>query len=68
MFGNKIGSDVLGQLSYKYGIAQKFINLSLKYHWCLDLIQEPPHCPIDSTIINKTKYRGNLNYTNYKKT
>jgi hypothetical protein len=35
------------------GVAQKALNLYLKYLWCLDRIQPPPHCPFDSKIIAK---------------
>ena len=30
-------------------------NLYLKYLWCIDIICEPPHCPIDKIILNKLK-------------
>jgi hypothetical protein len=35
---------------FRIGIAQKLINLHLKYLWCAGLIEEPPHCPIDGRI------------------
>lgn len=35
---------------FRIGIAQKLINLHLKYLWCSGVIQEPPHCPIDGII------------------
>ena len=37
----------------KFGHAQKALNLYLKYRWCLDQAQEPPHFPIDSIILKK---------------
>ncbi|NTV48410.1 MAG: hypothetical protein HGB32_06590 [Geobacteraceae bacterium] len=56
-------TGVLGRDGYKYGIAQKLLNLSLKYYWCLGLIAEPPHCPVDKIIIDKTEFRGKVNWT-----
>ncbi len=35
------------------GVAQKALNLYLKYLWCEDEIPTPPHCPFDSKIIAK---------------
>jgi hypothetical protein len=35
----------------------------LKYLWCADIISTPPHCPVDRIVINKTKYRGKVNWT-----
>jgi hypothetical protein len=34
-----------------------------KYHWCLELIQEPPHCPVDRIVIGKTTFKEKLNWT-----
>jgi hypothetical protein len=45
------------------GIAQKLLNLYLKYLWCVGYIVEPPHCPIDRIIIGKTSFRDRLNWT-----
>jgi hypothetical protein len=59
----EIDPGILGQTGYKYGVAQKLLNLALKYYWCLGLISEPPHCPIDRIIISKTKYNGKINWT-----
>jgi hypothetical protein len=53
---NSAGSQVLGKLGYKYGVAQKLLNLFLKYLWCLGTIAEPPHCPVDRIIIGETRY------------
>jgi len=36
---------------FRLGIAQKSLNLYLKYLWCLRRIPVPPHCPFDSRII-----------------
>jgi hypothetical protein len=66
-FANEVGSGVLGAAGYKYGVAQKLLNLALKYYWCLDLICEPPHCPIDRIIIGKTIHNGKINWTQITK-
>ena len=62
IIGTKFGSEVLEQ-EYKLGVAQKFLNLSLKYHWCMGWIKEPPHCPVDRIILSKTDLKGKLNWT-----
>lgn len=38
---------------FRIGVAQKALNLYLKYLWCLGKIPTPPHCPFDSRIIAK---------------
>jgi hypothetical protein len=35
----------------RLGVAQKALNLYLKYLWCEGRILKPPHCPFDSIII-----------------
>ena len=35
---------------FRFGIAQKLVNLHLKYLWVSDVIGEPPHCPIDGIV------------------
>lgn len=62
-FANQIGGEVLGKAGCKYGIAQKLLNLMLKYLWCADMISAPPHCPVDRIVIDKTQYRGKVNWT-----
>ena len=64
---NEVGSGILGEAGYKYGVAQKLLNLALKYHWCLGLTGEPPHCPIDRIIISKTIHSGKINWTQITK-
>jgi hypothetical protein len=34
-----------------FGVAQKALNVYLKYLWCLDPNVIPPHCPFDDKII-----------------
>jgi len=36
---------------YNIGIAQKLLNLQLKYMWCAGYIEKPPHCPVDRIIL-----------------
>lgn len=36
---------------FRIGIAQKCLNLYLKYLWCVGEILTPPHCPFDATMI-----------------
>jgi len=38
---------------FRIGIAQKVLNLYLKYLWCLGKIPTPPHCPFDAIIIDQ---------------
>lgn len=48
--GNKLHNGRL-----RVGVAQKLINLHLKYLWATGYIEEPPHCPIDGIIRDKAK-------------
>lgn len=41
----------------RIGIAQKAINLYLKFLWCLELVPEPPHCPLDNLVLSKLRER-----------
>lgn len=45
------GKELLQKGRFRIGIAQKALNLYLKYLWCLDKIPAPPHCPFDFGII-----------------
>src|SRR4030042_3325906 len=64
---NEVDPGILGTGGYKYGVAQKLLNLALKYYWCLGLVSEPPHCPIDRIIIGKTRHTGKINWTQITK-
>jgi hypothetical protein len=48
-------ADILADGKMRIGLAQKALNLYLKYHWCLGEIPEPPHCPIDAIVLGKVK-------------
>lgn len=39
----------------RVGIAQKALNLYLKYLWRCGCIKEPPHCPLDSVVLKMLK-------------
>ncbi|MFT6838780.1 MAG: hypothetical protein ACJAZR_002319 [Sediminicola sp.] len=43
-------SEIFNGGQINFGIAQKMLNLYLKYQWCLGNIQEPPHFPVDRII------------------
>ena len=45
------------------GISQKLLNLALKYYWCLDLLPEPPHFPVDRIIQQKIYKQPLVNWT-----
>lgn len=62
-YGTDVGTGLLGPNGYKVGVAQKLLNLQLKYLWCLGVIPEPPHCPIDRVVINKTPLRNTVAWT-----
>ena len=44
-------SDVVKEGGISFGVAQKLLNLYLKYYWCLARVKEPPHCPVDAMIL-----------------
>jgi hypothetical protein len=46
-------SIILHEGFFRIGIAQKIINLFLKYMWSLGRIPEPCHCPIDGIVKSK---------------
>lgn len=43
--------DVLAGRRLRLGVAQKALNLYLKFLWCMGEITEPPHCPFDRTVL-----------------
>ena len=55
-FANSLSNsfpDVLRDKKMKIGIAQKAVNLYLKFIWCYGWIPEPPHCPIDRIVLEE---------------
>ena len=60
-------SDQFGGLfkdgKYRIGLAQKALNLYLKYLWCEEEIPAPPHCPFDRMIIEELLKEKPINWT-----
>lgn len=52
-----------GFVCFRYGHAQKVLNLFLKYMWSLGLVKEPPHFPVDRLIQQKMKIKNSSNWT-----
>jgi hypothetical protein len=44
-------ATILAEGGMRIGLAQKALNLYLKYRWCLGEIPKPPHCPLDSIVL-----------------
>jgi|SRR5690554_403525 len=65
-FSKGYESRVLSNNQLKFGVAQKILNLYLKYQWCLGNIQPPPHFPIDRIIQQKLKFKPIINWTSMK--
>lgn len=61
--GSSDGSSILLDDGYRYGVAQKLLNLYLKYRWCMGQVAEPPHCPVDRIVLEKTTLRDKFNWT-----
>ncbi|MDA9951947.1 hypothetical protein N9D46_00825 [Chitinophagales bacterium] len=53
-------SEIFNGGKINFGIAQKMLNLYLKYHWCLGNINEPPHFPVDRIIQQKLNEHAKL--------
>ena len=47
--------EILIDSKFRIGTAQKALNLYLKYSWARGIIEEPPHCPIDSIVLKEIK-------------
>ena len=56
-------SSILKGDKLSIGTVQKLLNLSLKYYWCLGLIKEPPHFPIDRIIQKRLPSDSRKNWT-----
>lgn len=48
-------NEILRDGRFRIGIAQKLLNLYLKYLWCMGGIATPPHCPFDSIVCSHIK-------------
>jgi hypothetical protein len=53
-------SEIFNGGQINFGIAQKMLNLYLKYQWCLGNIAEPPHFPVDRIIQQKLNEQARL--------
>lgn len=60
-------SEIFKEGKINFGIAQKMLNLYLKYMWSLGNIQEPPHFPIDRIIQEKLNKQAKLSGINVLK-
>lgn len=45
-------SPMLKDQRLRYGTSQKAFNLYLKFLWRMGKIQTPPHCPVDTIVLN----------------
>lgn len=52
---------------FRIGIAQKSLNLYLKYLWRSGAIPMPPHCPFDNRIIKELPECAGLKWTSIDK-
>lgn len=51
----KAHSATLADGELRIGTAQKAVNLFLKFLWSIEVVPEPPHCPIDRTVLTAIK-------------
>jgi len=56
-------TDVLVNGRFRIGVAQKALNLYLKYLWCIGKATTPPHCPFDAVVIQMLVDCGSMNWT-----
>jgi len=56
-------AHVLHDGRFRIGSAQKALNLYLKYLWCAEQIEMPPHCPFDSAIIGELPDCSDIKWT-----
>jgi hypothetical protein len=55
--------DVLGNDGFRIGVAQKALNLWLKFLWSLGHIPTPPQCPFDAIVIRQINLEWRCNWT-----
>lgn len=48
---------------FRIGLAQKALNLYLKYLWCAGFAARPPHCPVDAIILEAAGIRDATPWT-----
>jgi hypothetical protein len=56
-------SELLSNGRFKFGVAQKLLNLILKYYWCLGSPRTPPHFPVDRIIQELIPNHKMINWT-----
>lgn len=59
-------SRILTNGKLNFGVGQKLLNLFLKYKWCLNEIEEPPHFPVDRRIQENINYQPIVAWTRFK--
>ena len=47
--------ETLHQRRFRFGVAQKLVNLYLKYLWAAGIVKDVHHCPLDGIISNREK-------------
>src|SRR5690242_6379724 len=50
--------SILNGGRFRYGTAQKVLNLYLKFLWRLGQIITPPHCPVDGIVLSAAGIEG----------
>jgi hypothetical protein len=67
--GTELGKkwELLREHGYKFGTAQKLLNVLLKYNWCFGIVEEPPHCPIDRIILDHAERGHGIKWTSITK-
>ena len=57
---NKSCASFLNGDHLRFGVAQKALNLYLKYLWCVGKTRiPPPHCPFDGTVLERLRFQDN---------
>ena len=59
---SKSYAEVLKDDELLFGVAQKAVNIYLKYLWCANLDIRPPHCPFDHGIIAALKLNAGFEH------
>jgi hypothetical protein len=59
--------EILKNGSLNLGVSQKLVNLIFKYYWCLGLVKEPPHFPVDSIIQKHIPFNLRVTWTQMTK-
>ncbi|WP_162803491.1 hypothetical protein [Pseudomonas kribbensis] len=52
---SKEHKDALHEGRLRFGVAQKLVNIHLKYLWTAGFCEEPPHCPLDGIVRDLAK-------------